>query len=165
MKLGLVLVTQPKFVWWPHIEGIFKTCLEDVLKTSSSVTISHVPRRLEASSRHLCKTFSRCLDQDEYIHLGHKSWRRLEDVFKTSWKIRNCYAEDVFKRSSRCHEEQTNVCWALSVRTVCCSAKTRTATTITNFIIYIFHFQFIDGTVLFWKLSTKLVWVSLEAVC
>ena len=57
------------------------------------------------SSRHLqCniflsfKTSSRC------------SWRRLEkdilqtrleDVFKMSWKLRKCYAEDIFETSSR----------------------------------------------------------------
>ena len=29
-----------------------------------------------------------------------RSWKRLQDVFKTSWKTKNCYAEDVLKKSS-----------------------------------------------------------------
>ena len=42
------------------------------------------------------------------------SSRRFEDVFKTSWNTKNCYAEDALKTSSRhvlqmssrCHEDQ-----------------------------------------------------------
>ena len=45
----------------------------------------------------LQKTSSRCLDQDEYISLGHMSSRRLQDVFKTSSRR----FQDVFKMSSR----------------------------------------------------------------
>ena len=33
----------------------------------------------------------------------------LQDVCKTSWKMKNCYAEDVLKTSCR----PTNVCWAV----------------------------------------------------
>ena len=55
--------------------------LQDVLKTSST--------RLQRNNFTSSKT----------------SWRRLEDVFKTSrktsWKTKNCYAEDVFKTSWR----------------------------------------------------------------
>ena len=45
----------------------------------------------------LQKTSSRRLDQDQYIHLGHMSSGRLQDVFKTSSKR----LQDVFKTSSK----------------------------------------------------------------
>ena len=38
----------------------------------------------------------------------------LQDVFKTSWKTKKCYTEDVFKTSSRRLQYvfiKTNVCW------------------------------------------------------
>ena len=50
---------------------------EDVLKTSW--------RRLSSSSSEdVFKASSRRLDQDQYIHLGYTSSRRLQDIFKTS---------------------------------------------------------------------------------
>ena len=45
----------------------------------------------------LQKTSSRRLDQDQYIGLGHRSSRRLQDVFKTSSR----HLQDVSKTSSR----------------------------------------------------------------
>ena len=66
---------------WRRLQNVF------------SVTILRLPRPFEdvlkASWRRLAKKF----------------WRRLEDllqdVFKTSWKTKNCYAEDVLKTSWR----------------------------------------------------------------
>ena len=58
-----------------------------------SVTIFHFPRRLQDVLQDIVNTFSR--------RLQDVSARRLEDVFKTSWKTKNCYDEDVLKPSSR----------------------------------------------------------------
>ena len=68
--------------------------LEDVLKTSSR----HV---LSTSSRHILKRSSTRLQRNKFTS-SKTSWRRLEsirrleEVLKTSWKTKNCYAEDVF---------------------------------------------------------------------
>ena len=89
----------------------------------------------EMSSRRICKTSSRCLGRRKIVtlktswrRLEDMSWRRLEDmswrrlqhvfsvtilrlprhlqdVFKTSWKTKNCYAEDMLKTSSTCLED------------------------------------------------------------
>ena len=60
-----------------------------VLKTSSTLLQRNNFTSSKTSWRRLAKTF----------------WRRLEDVLKTScktsWKAKNCYAEDVFKTSWR----------------------------------------------------------------
>ena len=65
-------------------------CLQEVLQMSSrrledifSVTIFLFPRRIQD----VFKTF-------------------LQDVFKTSWKAKNCYAEDVLKTPSRRLQDQ-----------------------------------------------------------
>ena len=93
---------------------------EDAMKTSwrrldaFSVTFSCIPRRLQGafktSSKDNCKT--------SWRYLEHALRRCLEDifarhfanifavVFKTSWKKKNCYAEDVFKMSSKAR----NIC-------------------------------------------------------
>ena len=52
---------------------------------------------MKTSFLRLQKTSSRRLDQDQYIHLGHMSSGRLQDVFKTSSKR----LQDVFKTSSK----------------------------------------------------------------
>ena len=41
------------------------------------------------------------------------SSRGFQDVFKTSWKTKNCYAEDVLKTSSRRLEDQQMFCGLL----------------------------------------------------
>ena len=50
------------------------------------------------------KTSSRRLDQDQYIHLGHTSSRRLQDVFKTSSrclaKMSSRRFKDLFKKKN-----------------------------------------------------------------
>ena len=54
------------------------------------------------SSKHLLalKTFSTRLQHNNFMP-SKTSWRRLRDVLKTSWKTKNCYAEDVSKTSGR----------------------------------------------------------------
>ena len=54
----------------------------------------------KTSSQDVLKTFSRRL-QDVFKtcsgrRLAIMSWRRLQYVFKTSWKTKSCYTEDVF---------------------------------------------------------------------
>ena len=65
--------------WW--------RCLEDVLKTS------------------FVFVFRRRLDQDQYIRLGHRSSRRLQDVFKASSRFLQDVLprrlQDVFKTSCK----------------------------------------------------------------
>ena len=82
---------------------IFRRRLQDVLIKTNMFTLA---LRLQ-------KTSSRRLGQDQYIHLGHTSSRRFEDVFKTSSrhlvktssrrlaKTSSRRFEDVFKTSSR----------------------------------------------------------------
>ena len=79
-------------------ENIFNTssrCLQEVLKTPSRNLQDVLIRTIIfAFVIRLQKTSSRRLDQDPYIHLGHTSRRRLQDVFKMSCK-------SVLKTSSR----------------------------------------------------------------
>ena len=49
------------------------------------------------STEDVFKTSSRHLGQDQYIRLGHTSWRRLQDVFKTFLRC----LQDVSKTFSR----------------------------------------------------------------
>ena len=72
-----------------------------------------------ASSTRLQDMFSRYLQDMSSTRLQHvfsvtifRLPRRVEDVFKTSWKTSNCYAEDVLMTSSR----PTNVCWDSSLK-------------------------------------------------
>ena len=72
-------------------EDVFRLRLQ---KTSSGRLHQDEHIRLShTSSEEFFKTSSRCLGQDQYIRLGHTSSRRLQDVFKTSFK-------SVFKTSS-----------------------------------------------------------------
>ena len=75
---------------------------------------------IKRSSRHVFKKSSRCLQRNKFSFSKTSSRclarclqdvfaRRLQDVFKTSWKTKNCYAEDVLKTSSR-HVLKTNKC-------------------------------------------------------
>ena len=63
--------------------------LEDVLKTSSTRLQHNNFTPSKTSWRRLAKTFRRSLED------------LLQDVFKTSWKTKKCYADDVLKTSWR----------------------------------------------------------------
>ena len=72
---------------------------------------------LKTSSRHVSKMSSTPLLRNSFTS-SKTSWRRLEDVFKTSrktsWKTKNCYAEDVFKTTWR-HALKTS--WRHTLKT------------------------------------------------
>ena len=75
-----------------HLSSLFS---EDVFKTTSRcldqdeyIHLTHTP------SEDVFKTSSRRLHQDQQNRLGHMSYRRVQDVFKKS-------CQDVFKTSSR----------------------------------------------------------------
>ena len=116
LYLWMVIVWLPSkhSSWWRRTEDVLKTswrrlqrntflsfktsswkCLEDVLKTSWRRRLTDTSwRRLEDVLRgrfeNIMKTSWRCL------------WKRsCKHVLKTSWKMKNCYAEDVFKTPSR----------------------------------------------------------------
>ena len=72
-----------------RLQDMSSKSLEDVL----SATIFCLPRRLQDVFKMSREMSSR--------RLRKKSSRRLQDVLKTSWKTKNCYAEDVLKTSSR----------------------------------------------------------------
>ena len=55
---------------------------------------------LRTSLRHVLKTPPTLLQRNNFSS-SKTSWRHLEDVFKTSWKTKNCYVKDVFRRSWR----------------------------------------------------------------
>ena len=81
-------------------------CFQDVLKTSSR----HV---FKTSSTYVFKTSSRHVFKEDVFsvtlfRLPRKTSfaRCLQDVFKTSRKTKNCYAEDALKMSSRHLEDQ-----------------------------------------------------------
>ena len=66
---------------------------------------------------------SRCLE-DVFSITVFCLPRRLQDVFKTSWKMKNCYGQDVLRLSSR-HVlkrswKPTNVCWVNTFDSTCC---------------------------------------------
>ena len=55
----------------------------------------------KTSSRRLQHMPSRRLQRNVLRDVLKTSSRRLQDVFKTSWKTKNCYAEDLLKTSWR----------------------------------------------------------------
>ena len=75
---------------WRRFENVFKKMsrksLENILNTSCKDALKMFWRRLENIFRRI---------------LANTSWKRLEDVLKTSWKKKNCYVENVFETSSR----------------------------------------------------------------
>ena len=72
-------------------------CLQDVLKTSSR-------HFFKTSSRYIFKTSSKRLQRNNFSS-SKTSSRHLQDVlrdvFKTSWKTKNCYTRNVLKTLSR----------------------------------------------------------------
>ena len=80
-----------------YLEDVFKACLQDLFKTCLS-------RRLEGV----------------YSVTIFRLSRRLKDVFKTFWKTKNCYTDDVLKMSSRyvltTSWRPTNVCWKIYLK-------------------------------------------------
>ena len=79
---------------------------------------SHLPASNYWSWRHFLKTSSTRLQRNNFSS-SKTSWRRLEDVLKTSrktfWRTssrtKNYYAEDVLKTSSGCLLEKQKVYW------------------------------------------------------
>ena len=82
---------------------VFKRRLQDVLIKTNIFALLKRPQQ----------TSSRRLDQDQGIHLGHTSSRRLQDVFKTSSDVLPRRLQDVlqkriydiFMTSSRCFHD------------------------------------------------------------
>ena len=80
-------------------QDVFKTCLQSVfMKTSRIWRLASMSWRFHANT----------------------SSRRLQDVLKTSWKMKNCNSEDVFKTSW----EKKNICWDLATETLLSEIKT-----------------------------------------
>ena len=90
-------------------------CFQDVLKTSSRHVFKTSSKHVfKTSSRHVLKTTWRSLQRNNLSSSKascEMSSRRFQDVFKTSWKTKNCYTEDVLKTYWR----PTNVCWEHSL--------------------------------------------------
>ena len=95
-----------------HMVCLYKQIWELVLRKKVTVTAEYLVSTLnkyadkeshrkthlifKISSKHVLKTSS--------TRLQHNSFclpRRLEDILKTSWQMKNCYTEDVFKTSWR----------------------------------------------------------------
>ena len=70
----------------------------DLLVGQSKIQIPSVKTLFisKTSQKHVFKTSSGCLQRNNFSFP-----RRFHDVFKTSWKMKNCYAEEVLKTSSR----------------------------------------------------------------
>ena len=83
LQMRIRLASQQTFVLKTSLVFVFRSGLQDVLIKTN---IFNLLIRLQKMS-------SRRLHQDQYIHLGHTSSRRLQDVFKTSSK----HLQDVFK--------------------------------------------------------------------
>ena len=71
--------------------------LEVVLKTSWRRRLANTSWR--CFGRRLEDVLRRRLLDVFRIRIAITSWRRFQDVFKTSWKTKNCYAEDALKTS------------------------------------------------------------------
>ena len=91
-------------------------CLQDILKTSSRLVFKTSSRHaFKMSLRHIFKTSWRCLQCNIFSSTKtasrrlKASWkmssrrlaRCLQDVMKTSWETKNCYAEELLKTSWR----------------------------------------------------------------
>ena len=75
-------------------------------------------RRLSPlSSENVFKTSSRGLAEDQYIRHGHASWRRFQDIFKTSSRrfqdLFNMFCKHVFKTSSICLLDVLKTSWKM----------------------------------------------------
>ena len=85
--------------------------LQDVFRTSWKTKNCYAEDVLKTSWRHVLKTFWRHVLKTSWRCLAKTSSRRLQDVFKTScktsWKTKNCYAEDVLMTSWR-HDLKTS---------------------------------------------------------
>ena len=73
------------------------------IQKQTQQTFFGLPEVLKTSSRHALRTSSTCLQRNNFSssetswrRLAKMSWRhlakRLEDIFKMSWKTKNCYA-------------------------------------------------------------------------
>lgn len=66
--------------------------------------ISNIPiTQLQISCKKLCVALLSIMHHPANTRLGKK---RVEAVLKTSWKMKNCYAEDMLKTSSRRFEDE-----------------------------------------------------------
>ena len=74
--------------------------LEDVLKTPSKHVLRTSSTLLQRNNFSSSKTSWRRLE-DALTTSRETSLRRHQEFFKTCWKTKNCYAEDVFKTSCR----------------------------------------------------------------
>ena len=93
------LIPSKHFVCLPDVlltssRHVFKKCLQGILMASSAQQFFVSQHVLNMSSRHLQDVLRDILKT------------LLRDVFITSWKTKNCYAEDVLKASSRCLEDE-----------------------------------------------------------
>ena len=104
-NMCIAIVSHQTFVLmktsWRRLEDdfVFRRRLQDVL----------IKMNIFALVIRLQKTSSRRLGQDQYIRLGYTSWRRLQDVFKTSSRrlqdILKTSSRPLAKISSRCFQE------------------------------------------------------------
>ena len=73
------------------------------IQKQTQQTFFGLPEVLKTSSRHVLRTSSTCLQRNNFSssetfwrRLAKMSWRHLakhlEDIFKMSWKTKNCYA-------------------------------------------------------------------------
>ena len=77
---------------------VLRWCFQDVLIKTNILTLVI----------HLQKTSSRCLDQEEYIRLGDKSSRNLQDAFRTSFQnVFKVSCKNFLKTSSRLVEKMS----------------------------------------------------------
>ena len=88
---------------------------EKNFKATSQLTFAGLQDFLKTSSKHILKASSAHLQPNNFLssktsstRLQHvfsvtifRLRRRLQDVLKTSWKTKNCYAKDVLKTSWR----------------------------------------------------------------
>ena len=94
--LQIIVFDKQQVKWLQTRKGKYQ---EKILNSLEEVALSwspNNPANICWSSTHL---------QRNIFTSSKTSWRRLEDVFrasrKTSWKMKNCYAEDVFQTSWR----------------------------------------------------------------
>ena len=72
------------YVFRRRLKDVFRLCLQ---KTSwRHLHQDKYIHLIHTSSEDVLKTSSRRLDQDHYTRLGHTSSRRLQDVFRTSYR-------------------------------------------------------------------------------
>ena len=118
MMNAFLLISKQTFVVSQDVFSVALFVFQDLLKMSSrrlqDVFAIRFPKTSLRRLQYIFKTSSRRFQDVCKTCLEDVLQLCLQDVFKTSWKTKKCYTEDVLKRPWRRLQyvfTKTNVCW------------------------------------------------------